>query len=163
MKSILVPFIAWLGLVAFCHAEEKLETVSKFEIRQLTLPEAIAALNKRIAIEHPGERRLLVAYVESPYPLTPLTPGSGGVLGDGYVPHSRKKLDYGQTKPIAIRHIIDDLAVLSMCHYRVYDGLTVVYGWHEGDLEDPDHAEQTNHAEEDATGNEHSPVPHPRR
>ncbi len=151
MKSFLMPFMMWLQLAAFCVADEKVPEISNFECKQLKLPEAIAALNKRILIEHPGKRRLLVAYVESPYPLTPLPPGGGGFLG-GYESHSQKKLDYTHTKPVAIRRVVDDLARLSMCHHRIYDGVIVVYGWHEGDLEDPARAEQTRQAEQGGAG-----------
>ena len=111
--------LLWILLIPSpAYADEKLPTIGgKFEVTNVSLPEAIASLNKVISAAHPGRRELLVAYVEAPH---------GG-------PENRAKIRSSSwTKDAPIRDVIDSLVRQSLCHYREYGEVLVIYGWHEG-------------------------------
>lgn len=122
-------------LVGLAHSEPAKEspTVPRFKVERVGLQEAIRSLNKAIAKAHPGKNEYLVAYVESPHP---------------EFRHDTKLLELAYKNNPPIVHIVEALTRRSLCHWRKAGSTVVVYGWHEGQSEEPnnDESEQSEDA-----------------
>ena len=121
------------------HVEDA--KISSFEIKDLTLPEAILELNKQIREEHPGQKHLLVGYVDMPWDayrdleLEKALGGGAEMLGgdDG----RRRKGSLSVSSPETIQILVHYLCNLYMAHFGIHDGTLVIYDWHLPTIDEP--------------------------
>ena len=111
--------------------------IKKFEIKELTLPEAIVVLNDQIMAEYPDHQHLLVGFVDRK--VEPIVDAElVEALGGDPAAIKPRKGSLSINRPIPIQFVVKYLCDLYSVHFSKFENTLMIYGWHRGELGDPE-------------------------